>query len=150
VRKLQFPVLLFLTVVDTSGVPAGKLGRRQAAAADVGEAFSLPTARSDRPPILLPAAREVTVVQRAEALSTTLVHAKNKTTVILAKKDSSRRGKASGTFNTSPARNRERPNRLGSRCSIAHRSRDRCRLKLDDPVRTVESLKDFKKLPNET
>ncbi len=32
---------------------------------------------------------------------------------------------------------------------FSHRSRDRCRLKLDDPVRTVESLKDFKKLPNE-
>ena len=67
VRALELPSGLF-----------GKLGKRQAAAVDVGEALSLPVARSDRPPILQPAAADITVVQRAEALRTTLVHAQSK------------------------------------------------------------------------
>ena len=66
------------SIVNAFGLPAGKLGKRQASAADVSEALSLPTARSDRPPVLPPAAADVTVVQRAEALGTTLVHAKSK------------------------------------------------------------------------
>ena len=35
-------------------------------------------ARTDRPPISQPAAADITVLQRAEALSTTLVHAQSK------------------------------------------------------------------------
>jgi phospholipase C len=66
------------TVVNALGLPTGKLGERQKAAKDVSDALSLPTARSDRPPIFQPAAADVTVVQRAEALGTTLVHARSK------------------------------------------------------------------------
>jgi phospholipase C len=69
------------TVVKALRLPSGllgKLGNRQVAARDVGEALSLPVARSDRPPILQPAAADITVVQRAEALGTTLVHAQSK------------------------------------------------------------------------
>jgi phospholipase C len=66
------------TVVNAFGLPAGRLGKRQAAAADVSEALRLPTARSDRPPILQPAVADTTVLQRTAALGTTLVHAKSK------------------------------------------------------------------------
>ena len=66
------------TVVNAFGLPPGRLGKRQAAAADVSEALNLSIPRSDRPPILQPAAPEITVVQRVEALGTTLVHAQSK------------------------------------------------------------------------
>ena len=66
------------TVVNAFGLPAGKLGKRQAAAADVGEALSLPTARSDRPPILQPASADISVSRRVEALGSVLAHAKSK------------------------------------------------------------------------
>jgi phospholipase C len=66
------------TVVNAFGLPAGKLGKRQAAAADVSEALSLPTARSDRPPILQPAATDISVSRRVEALGSILAHAKSK------------------------------------------------------------------------
>ncbi len=66
------------TVVNTFGLPAGKLGKRQEAAADVSAALSLSAARSDRPSLLPPAAADITVVQRAEALGSALVHAKSK------------------------------------------------------------------------
>lgn len=59
-------------------IPAGRLGKRQSAAADVSAALSLQVARSDRPPILQPVAANITVVQRAEALGTTLVQARSK------------------------------------------------------------------------
>jgi phospholipase C len=74
------------TVANALGLPTGKLGERQKAAKDVSEALSLPTARSDRPPILQPAAADVTVVQRAEALGTTLLHARSKPLSDLQKK----------------------------------------------------------------
>lgn len=66
------------TVVNAFRLPEGKLGERQKAAQDVSEALSLENARSDVPPILPPAAADVTVVERAEALGTTLFHAKSK------------------------------------------------------------------------
>jgi phospholipase C len=66
------------TIVNTFRLPAGKLGRRQVAAPDVSEALSLSSPRSDHPPISRPAAADITVVQRAEALGTTLAHAKSK------------------------------------------------------------------------
>ena len=66
------------TVVNVFRLPAGKLGERQRAAKDVSEALSLPTARSDRPPLLPPAVADVTLLQRAEALGATLRHAKSK------------------------------------------------------------------------
>ena len=66
------------TVVNAFGLPAGKLGERQKAAKDVSEALSLPNPRTDRPPILTSAAADVTLVQRVEALGTTLSHARSK------------------------------------------------------------------------
>jgi phospholipase C len=66
------------TVVNRFGLPEGKLGNRQKAAPDLREALSLADARTDRPPISQPAAADLTVVQRAEALGTSLVHAKSK------------------------------------------------------------------------
>lgn len=66
------------TIVNRFGLPQGKLGDRQKAAPDLSEALNLAAARTDRPPISHPAAAAVTVVQRAEALGTALVHAKSK------------------------------------------------------------------------
>jgi phospholipase C len=66
------------TVVNRFGLPAGKLGNRQAAAPDVAEALRSPVARTDRAPILPPVAANVTVAERAAAIGTTLVHAQSK------------------------------------------------------------------------
>jgi phospholipase C len=66
------------TVVNAFGLPPGKLGKRQAAAPDVSEALSLRSARSDRPPILQPAAEDISVSRRAAALGSVLTHAQSK------------------------------------------------------------------------
>jgi phospholipase C len=74
------------TVVNCFGLPEGKLGDRQKAAPDLREALNLTDARTDQPPISQPAAADTTVVQRAEALGTTLVQAKSKPLSDLQKK----------------------------------------------------------------
>jgi len=66
------------TVVNCFGLPEGRLGERQKAASDLRGAMNFTDARTDRPPISQPAAADITVLQRAEALSTTLVHAQSK------------------------------------------------------------------------
>ena len=66
------------TVVNAFGLRRESSESARRAAADVSEALSLPTARSDRPPILQPAATDISVSQRVEALGSILAHAKSK------------------------------------------------------------------------
>lgn len=66
------------TVVNCFGLPAGRLGRRQAAAPDVSEGLTLPEARQDRPAIPLPGAASIGIAKRVAAVGEAIVHAQSK------------------------------------------------------------------------
>jgi phospholipase C len=66
------------TVVQCLGLPQGRLGKRQAAAPGVAAALTLTEPRTDNPPISKPAALEVALEQRTEAVARLLGHTKAK------------------------------------------------------------------------
>ncbi|MGB7847502.1 MAG: alkaline phosphatase family protein [Candidatus Acidiferrum sp.] len=66
------------TVVNCFELPAGKLGKRQAAAPDVSEGLTLTDPRQDQPAIPLPGAESIRVTMRAAAVGTAIVHAQSK------------------------------------------------------------------------
>ncbi|MGH9447803.1 MAG: alkaline phosphatase family protein, partial [Terriglobia bacterium] len=66
------------TIVQCLGLPEGKLGKRQAAAPGISAALTLAGPRTDHPPIPQPAALDVRLEQRTEALGRLLAHTKAK------------------------------------------------------------------------
>jgi phospholipase C len=74
------------TVVNRFVLPKGKLGLRQEKATDVSEALTLPDPRQDAPPIPVPAAAEIGVARRAEAIGTAITHANSKSVSELQKR----------------------------------------------------------------
>jgi len=69
---------LLSTVVNCFGLPAGRLGQRQAKAPDVSEALALPEPRLDRPAIPLPGAATIGLEKRVVALGAAIAHAQSK------------------------------------------------------------------------
>jgi hypothetical protein len=63
-------------VVNCFGLPSQKLGKRQAAAPDVSEALTLSDPRLDVPAIAPLVAAGVTVMNRTDALATSILQAK--------------------------------------------------------------------------
>jgi len=66
------------TVERCLGLPKGRLGLREAQAADLGEALKLDEPRQDEPVIPAPLSPDIGVARRAEAIGTALAHAHSK------------------------------------------------------------------------
>jgi len=77
---------LLSAVVNCFGLPAGKLGQRQAKAPDVSEALPLPEPRQDEPAIPLPGAAKIGLEKRAAAIGSAIAHARSKPISELQKK----------------------------------------------------------------